>query len=44
MNVFAHSLNTNTDFSLYRFGGGFELMDAGGDKDGIWTIMESGLQ
>jgi hypothetical protein len=26
------------------FGGGFELMKASGDKDGIWTLMESGLQ
>jgi len=26
------------------FGGGFELMKAGGDKDGIWTLLESGLQ
>jgi hypothetical protein len=26
------------------FGGGFELMEAGGDKDGIWAILESGLQ
>lgn len=26
------------------FGGGFELMKAGGDKDGIWDIMESGMQ
>lgn len=26
------------------FGGGFELMKAGGDKDGIWAILESGMQ
>jgi hypothetical protein len=26
------------------FGGGFELMKAGGDKDGIWALMESGMQ
>jgi len=26
------------------FGGGFELMEAGGDKDGIWTLLESGMR
>jgi hypothetical protein len=26
------------------FGGGFELMRDGGDKEGIWTIIESGLE
>ena len=25
------------------FGGGFELMKAGGDKDGIWALMGSGM-
>jgi hypothetical protein len=31
--------------SVYTsFGGGFELMKAGGDNDGIWTIIESGLR
>ncbi|KAH9987800.1 cytochrome P450 [Russula vinacea] len=33
-----------TDFmGDMAFGGGFELMEAGGDEDGIWTILESGL-
>jgi cytochrome P450 len=33
-----------TDFmGDMAFGGGFELMKAGGDEDGIWTIIESGL-
>jgi len=33
-----------TDFmGDMAFGGGFELMKAGGDKDGIWTLLESGL-
>ncbi|KAI0279986.1 cytochrome P450 [Russula aff. rugulosa BPL654] len=33
-----------TDFmGDMAFGGGFELMEAGGDKDGIWAILESGL-
>jgi len=33
-----------TDFmGDMAFGGGFELMKAGGDKDGIWAIMESGM-
>ena len=27
-----------------RFGGGFELMRDGGDKDGLWTLLESGLK
>jgi hypothetical protein len=26
------------------FGGGFELMKAGGDKEGIWTLMGSGMR
>ena len=34
----------NTDSSLLSFGGGFELMEAGGDKDGIWSILKSGMQ
>ena len=34
----------DTDSSLSRFGGGFELMKDGGDKDGIWTLLESSLQ
>ncbi|KAI9462028.1 high nitrogen upregulated cytochrome P450 monooxygenase 2 [Russula earlei] len=34
-----------TDFmGDMAFGGGFELMNAGGDKDGIWTFLESGLR
>ncbi|KAL5498761.1 hypothetical protein ACEPAH_2116 [Sanghuangporus vaninii] len=34
-----------TDFmGDMAFGGGFELMRDGGDKDGIWTIIESGLR
>jgi len=33
-----------TDFmGDMAFGGGFELMKAGGDKDGIWALLESGL-
>ncbi|KAH9983064.1 high nitrogen upregulated cytochrome P450 monooxygenase 2 [Russula compacta] len=33
-----------TDFmGDMAFGGGFELMKAGGDKDGLWAIFESGL-
>ncbi|KAL5514477.1 hypothetical protein ACEPAG_2565 [Sanghuangporus baumii] len=34
-----------TDFmGDMAFGGGFELMRDGGDKDGIWTLIESGLR
>ena len=29
---------------LSRFGGGFELMKAGGDKDDVWALFESGIQ
>jgi hypothetical protein len=29
--------------SLSSFGGGFELMKAGGDKDGVWTLLESAI-
>jgi hypothetical protein len=29
--------------TLSSFGGGFELMKAGGDKDGIWTLFESAI-
>ena len=29
---------------LSSFGGGFELMKAGGDKEGIWALMGSGMQ
>jgi hypothetical protein len=25
------------------FGGGFELMKAGGDEEGIWTLLQTGL-
>ena len=32
-----------TDWSLFRFGGGFELMKAGRDDDGFWTLLESNL-
>jgi hypothetical protein len=28
---------------LSSFGGGFELMKAGGDKDGVWTLLESSV-
>ena len=27
-----------------RFGGGFELMRDGGDKEGIWTLLETGMR
>ncbi|KAF8269044.1 high nitrogen upregulated cytochrome P450 monooxygenase 2 [Lactarius quietus] len=34
-----------TDFmGDMAFGGGFELMKAGGDNDGIWTLIESHLR
>ena len=26
------------------FGGGFEMMKAGGDQDGLWTLLLDGLQ
>lgn len=26
------------------FGGGFELMRDGGDREGIWNLMESALE
>jgi len=29
---------------LSSFGGGFELMKDGGDKDGIWALFESGIR
>ncbi|KAI0306837.1 high nitrogen upregulated cytochrome P450 monooxygenase 2 [Multifurca ochricompacta] len=33
-----------TDFmGDMAFGGGFELMKAGGDREGLWTLIESGL-
>ncbi|KAI9447482.1 high nitrogen upregulated cytochrome P450 monooxygenase 2 [Lactarius indigo] len=33
-----------TDFmGDMAFGGGFEMMDAGRDIDGLWTILESGI-
>ena len=34
----------NTDSSSSSFGGGFELMKAGGDKEGFWALFEAGLQ
>jgi len=37
-------LGPNTDPTLSSFGGGFELMKDGGDKEGIWALFESGLQ
>ena len=37
-------LRLDTDSSLSSFGGGFELMKAGGDKDGFWSLFESGIQ
>ena len=32
------------DINLPSFGGGFELMKAGGDNDGIWTLIGSHLR
>ena len=32
------------DINLPSFGGGFELMKAGGDNDDIWTLIESFLR
>ena len=26
------------------FGGGFELMRDDGDKEGVWTMIESGME
>ena len=37
-------LGPNADATLSSFGGGFELMKTRGDKDGVWAILESGLQ
>ena len=31
------------DLPCLRFGGGFELMKAGGDTDGLWTNLEFGI-
>ncbi|OCB86513.1 high nitrogen upregulated cytochrome P450 monooxygenase 2 [Sanghuangporus baumii] len=34
-----------TDFmGDMAFGGGFELMRDGGDKEGVWTVLESGMR
>ena len=27
----------------HRFGGGFELMRDGGDREGLWEMMESAI-
>lgn len=29
---------------FFSFGGGFELMRDGGDKEGFWTTLESGMK
>lgn len=34
---------SNANLSCLRFGGGFEMMKAGGDVDGIWTLFGSGM-
>ena len=31
-------------YVISSFGGGFELMRHGGDKDGLWMMIESGLR
>ncbi|KAJ6502030.1 cytochrome P450 [Mycena sanguinolenta] len=31
-------------FSYFTFGGGFEMLRDGGDKDGLWTIIEDGAK
>lgn len=44
MSISRTIIRLDTDSSSSSFGGGFELMKTGGDKDGIWTLMESGLR
>ena len=33
----------DANFVYLRFGGGFELMKAGRDVDGVWTLIESAV-
>ena len=35
------SNGAGADSAYLRFGGGFELMRAGRDVDGVWTLIES---
>lgn len=44
MSVSRTAISLDTDSISSSFGGGFELMKAGRDNDGIWALMESGLQ
>jgi Cytochrome P450 len=42
--VFRHRVQIDADSIQPSFGGGFELMKAGGDVDGIWALFESSIQ
>ena len=35
--------SADPELACLRFGGGFEIMKAGRDVDGLWTHLEAGI-